>query len=155
MPEPETSAAPSALLTELCLTFMVRQAWLTMRSAVDDALAEHGLSVAKYATMYVLDTNPGITVAELARVSASTRQTATELVGAMQQDGLVERRRHPRDARSQQVFLTGAGRERLRAAAPVVQAVEASMEGALTGSERLAAHRWLARISGTRPGPGA
>lgn len=132
---------------DVCLTFLVRQTWLSMRSAMDAALAEHGLSAAQYATLIVLDDQPGISTAEVARTVATTRQSANELVAGLVQDGLVERRPHPRDGRSQQLRLTDPGRRRLAAARPAVSAREQQLEAGLTEEERLAARAWLTAVT--------
>jgi len=132
---------------DVCLTFLVRQTWLSMRSAMDAALAEHGLSAAQYATLIVLDDQPGISTAEVARTVATTRQSANELVAGLVQDGLVERRPHPRDGRSQQLLLTDTGRRRLAAARPAVSAREQQLEAGLTEEERLAARVWLTAVT--------
>jgi DNA-binding MarR family transcriptional regulator len=54
-----------------CLTFLVRHAWLSMRTVVAGVLAEHELSVAQYGTLTMLAEQPGITVAEVARKGGS------------------------------------------------------------------------------------
>jgi DNA-binding MarR family transcriptional regulator len=132
---------------EICLSFLVRQAWLTMRSAIEDALVEYELSVAQYATMLVLDEQPGASVSDVARAVASTRQAANQLISGMQRAGLVERRPHPNDRRSQEIRLTAVGQERLAAARPVVHARENSLEGDLGHDARVAARAWLARMA--------
>ncbi|MBG0566985.1 MarR family winged helix-turn-helix transcriptional regulator [Actinoplanes aureus] len=133
--------------SEICLSFLVRQAWLNMRSAVDDALAPHGLSVAQYATLLVLDEQPGASIADVARVVASTRQSANELLAGMERAGLVERRPHSRDRRTQELNLTALGRQRLKAAKPSVHAREGELEAALDARERAAARTWLAHMA--------
>jgi len=133
--------------TNVCLTFLVRQTWLSMRSAMDATLAEHQLSVAQYATLIVLDDQPGISTADVARVVATTRQSANELVAGLVQEGLVERRPHPRDGRTQQLLLTDSGRGRLGAARPAASAREQQMEAGLTEEQRRAARAWLAKMT--------
>lgn len=129
--------------SDVCLTFLVRQTWLSMRSAMDAALAEHRLSVAQYAALIVLDDQPGISTADVARVVATTRQSANELLAGLVHEGLVERRPHPRDGRTQQLLLTDAGRTRLAAARPTVSEREQQLEAGLTEEQRLAARAWL------------
>ena len=133
--------------TEICLSFLVRQAWLTMRSAVEDALAEHELSVAQYATLLVLEEQPGASISDVARAVASTRQSANELVAGMERIDLVERRPHPQDRRSQEIRLTSTGQGRLTAARPVVHAAEQALEGDLSDDTRASARAWLTRIA--------
>src|ERR687891_264680 len=71
-----------------CVTFLVRHAWLSMRSALAVALDEHGLSVQQYGTLLCVRESPGLTVAEVGRVVGTTRQSANELVTGMERAGL-------------------------------------------------------------------
>jgi len=133
--------------TEDCISFLVRQAWLSMRTVIAAALAEHELSVAQYASLLTLAEQPGLSPANVARCVASTRQAANQLLTGLERAGLVERAPHPSDRRSQRIFLTSAGAERLRAAAPAVRAAEASLEAGLDLGEATAARAWLRRMA--------
>jgi DNA-binding MarR family transcriptional regulator len=136
---------------DACVTFLVRHAWLSMRTALAGALAEHGLSVAQYGTLLLLNEQSGCTVAEVGRKVGTARQSANELLAGMERSGLIERRAHPSDRRSQQVFLTDAGRGRIAAAAPAVRAAETRLEAEFTGADRAAARRWLTRMAESAP----
>jgi DNA-binding MarR family transcriptional regulator len=131
----------------VCLTFLVRHAWLSMRTVVAGVLVEHELSVAQYGTLTLLAEEPGITVAEVARKVGTARQSANELLAGLERSGLIERRAHPRDRRSQQVFLTDLGRDRLAAATPSVQAVEAQLEAQFSAADRESARSWLLHMA--------
>lgn len=135
-----------------CLSFLVRHAWLSMRTVVAEALAGQGLSVAQYATLLIVEEAPGLTVADLARKMSSARQSTNEMLSGLERAGLVERRPHPRDRRAQQTFLTQAGRDRLLAANPAVQAVEAELENSFSAREREVVRAWLGRMAETRAG---
>ncbi|MFI5729825.1 MarR family winged helix-turn-helix transcriptional regulator [Kribbella sp. NPDC051587] len=128
------------------VTFLVRHAWLSMRSAVAVALAEHGLSVQQYGALMVLTHHPGFTVADIGRMVGTARQSANELITGLEKAGLAERRPHPQDRRTQQVFLTPAGEHRLATAAPAVLEVEAELEASFTASDRATARDWLAQM---------
>jgi DNA-binding MarR family transcriptional regulator len=130
-----------------CLTFLVRHAWLSMRTVVAGVLVEHELSVAQYGTLVLLAEQPGITVAEVARKVGTARQSANELLTGLERSGLIERRAHPRDRRSQQVFLTDRGRDRIDAATPAVQAVEAQLEAEFSAADRAAVRSWLVHMA--------
>ena len=132
---------------EICLSFLVRQAWLNMRSVMDGALAAHDLSVAQYATLLVLDEQPGASVADVARAVASSRQSANELLAGMQRAGLVERRPHPQDRRTQELRLTDLGRQRLETASPSVHDRESRLEDGFDAAERAVVRRWLAHMA--------
>ncbi len=140
------NAASETPEAQLCLSFLVRQAWLSMRSSVDVVLEEHRLSVAQYAALLVLEDNPGISLSEVARVVASTRQAATELVAGLEREGLAERHRHPENRRTHQVFLSEVGKQRLALARPAVQARERLLEENLTQGQKDAARAWLAHM---------
>ena len=129
-----------------CVTFLVRHAWLSMRSALAVALDEHGLSVQQYGTLLCLREEPGLTVAEVGRVVGTTRQSANELITGMERAGLVERRPNPRDRRTQQVHLTTGGEHRLAEAAPAIRKVEEELEASFTPTDRATARAWLAHM---------
>jgi len=131
----------------VCLTFLVRHAWLSMRTVVAGVLAEHELSVAQYGTLILLAESPGSTVAEVARKVGTARQSANELLGGLERSGLIERRAHPQDRRSQQVFLTELGRDRIDAATPAVQAVEAQLEAEFNAGDRESTRSWLTHMA--------
>lgn len=140
------NTASGAEEAHLCLSFLVRQAWLSMRSTVEEVLAEHRLSVPQYAALLVLEEQPGVSLSDLARTVASTRQSATELIAGMERDGLVERRKHPTNGRTHQVFLAETGRALLEVARPAVRRRERELERGLTGDQRKGAREWLAHM---------
>jgi DNA-binding MarR family transcriptional regulator len=129
-----------------CVTFLVRHAWLSMRTVVAAALADQGLSVVQYGTLLLLDEKPASTIAEVARTVGTARQSANELVAGMERAGLIERRAHPNDRRAQQIHLTPAGQDRLAAATPIVRQVEAQLEADMSPADRAAARAWLQRM---------
>jgi DNA-binding MarR family transcriptional regulator len=129
-----------------CVTFLVRHAWLSMRSALAAALDEHGLSVQQYGTLLLVREMPGRTVAEVGREVGTARQSANELIAGMERAGLVERRPNPQDRRTQQVHLTPAGEKRLADAAPAVRKVEEELEASFSKADRAAARAWLTHM---------
>lgn len=134
-------------LDDDCSTFLVRHAWLSLRSVVADALVQHELSVAQFASLLMLEAAPGMSVADVARKVSTARQSANEMLGGLERAGLVERRPHPNDRRSQQIFLTDAGRERLDAALPTVKAVEARLSAGFTPADLAVVSAWLGRMA--------
>lgn len=129
------------------LTFMVRKVWLTMRSAIGEELKIFGLSTSQYATLMMTEAHPGMSAADIAREVASSRQAANEMLGGLEVEGLIERRPHPGDRRTQQVHVTAAGRKRLAAARVAVNRREAELEAAFTPAQRETIRIWLEGIS--------
>jgi DNA-binding MarR family transcriptional regulator len=135
----------------LCSTFLVRQAWLSMRAVVGEELTEHDLSVAQYAALWIVDKHPGVSVAELGRWMGSTRQSANELLTAMERAGLIDRPPHATDRRARQVRLTDAGRARFAAAEPTVRAVEQRLSAGFDPAELAVVQSWLNRMTAAAP----
>ena len=135
-----------------CVTFLVRHAWLSMRSALAEALDEHGLSVQQYGTLLCVRKDPGLTIADVGRVVGTTRQSANELITGMERVGLVERQPNPKDRRTQQVHLTAAGARRLAEAAPAIRKLEDELEASFTAADRSTARAWLTHMVETIEG---
>src|SRR5689334_12774151 len=131
----------------VCSTFLVRHAWLSLRGVVAEALVRHELSVAQFASLLMLEATPGMSVADVARKVSTARQSANEMLGGLERAGLVERRPNPNDRRSQRIYLTDAGRERLREAVPTVQAVEAKLAEGFDKEELATVNAWLTRMT--------
>jgi len=126
-----------------------------MRAAVGEELSGHDLSVAQYAALWIVGQHPGVPIAELARWMGSTRQSANELLAALERDGLLERRPHATDRRARQVWLTDTGRDRFTAAEPAVLAMEERLSVGFDAAERAVVRRWLAQMSAASPDTGA
>ncbi|MFG3257082.1 MarR family winged helix-turn-helix transcriptional regulator [Streptomyces sp. NPDC048172] len=129
------------------LTFMVRRAWLNMRAAIGAELEEFGLSTSQYATLMMTAAQPGLSVAEIARRVASTRQAANEMLGSLEREGLIERRPNPSDRRTQQVHVTEPGLALLAKARIAVDRREAELEATLPPEQRRAIRDWLEGIA--------
>jgi DNA-binding MarR family transcriptional regulator len=129
------------------VSFAVRHVWLGMRAAIEDELAEFGLTVPQFATLMMLDHTPGLSIAEVARLCGSTRQSANEMVAGLEAHGLVERSPHPTDRRAHQVHATEAGREMFRKARPAVRRREDALEAELSPEVRKAAREWMVALA--------
>ncbi|WP_242892885.1 MarR family winged helix-turn-helix transcriptional regulator [Actinomadura litoris] len=125
------------------LAFQVRTVWLNMRAAIGEELKAFGLSTPQYATLIMTQAHPGMSVADIARQVASTRQAANEMLAGLEAQGLVERRPNPSDRRSHKIHITESGRTRLAEARVAVARREADLEAAFTPEQRTAARDWL------------
>ena len=83
-------------------------------------LAAHGLPLAWYDVLLVLNAAPGrkLRMTELGASAVLSRERISRVVGELEDAGLVRREPNPEDRRSSFAALTGEGRRRLRAAAP-------------------------------------
>tara|TARA_B100000161_G_C33494295_1_gene388515 strand:- start:448 stop:939 length:492 start_codon:yes stop_codon:yes gene_type:complete len=75
---------------------------------------------------------PGITAQQMAEKSGQDKGRITRLLKELENDGLIERRPHPIDRRSQTLHLTAAGETRMEAFRTVEQDVRTRMTRGLT-----------------------
>jgi DNA-binding MarR family transcriptional regulator len=94
----------------------------------------HGL-----AARYLLGRDD-VTTAELARYLRITKQSASEIVGSLEHNGIVRRAPHPHDGRARVVLLTDAGKAKLEDGRRRWQALEDEWRE-LAGDDRLDAMR--------------
>jgi DNA-binding MarR family transcriptional regulator len=127
------------------LGYVFRLAYQRFRSALDDALADLGLSAQEYVILSVFETRPELSTSELARITQVTRQTMHTAVLALETAGLLERR--PRNQRVVLVRPTKHGRTTLDAATGRVRAVEQAALAGLSRTEEGAVRAWLANVA--------
>jgi DNA-binding MarR family transcriptional regulator len=111
------------------LGFALKRLQQTLRSRMDEALAEHGLTTPQYAVLALLADDPGISNAELARRHFVAAPTMLRFLDALTQAGFVTRAAPSPDRRSRGAALTGTGRKRLAAATATVQKFEDLLSG--------------------------
>lgn len=76
----------------------------------DKILAGHGYGRAHHRVIYFVGRHPGITVSELLKILAITKQSLSRVLGLLVRDGLVVQRPGLRDRRQRLLFLTDPGR---------------------------------------------
>ena len=101
--------------------------WLRMLACanlIEGSLREHlrdrfGITMARFDVLAQLDRPPASpTMGELSQRLMVTKGNITDVVGRLEAEELVERRRDPTDARVQRVHLTAKGRRLVAAAVP-------------------------------------
>ncbi|MEV7015812.1 MarR family transcriptional regulator [Streptomyces sp. NPDC093991] len=107
--------------------YRLKRTSAALRSAMDKALREHGLTVPQYSCLELLDEQPGLSNADLARGTFVTRQSANVVLRGLRDGGLITRPASAEHGRALPVHLTPAGQERLRVARGAVYAIEQRM----------------------------
>jgi DNA-binding MarR family transcriptional regulator len=113
------------------LGYRLKRAAATLRSRMDEGLRPHGLTVPQYATLELLDAQPGLSNAELARGAFVTRQSMNVVLRGLAEAGLVRRAEVSDHGRALPTHLTDEGRRRLEGARGVVFALDQRMSGAV------------------------
>lgn len=134
---PTDNPTPTGDVTER-LGYRLKRAAAALRGAMDRALREHGLTVPQYACLELLDQQPGLSNAELARGTFVTRQSMNVVLRGLQEAGLITRATTTDHGRALPAHLTEDGHRRLAAARSAVYAIDQRMTDAVP-PERMAA----------------
>lgn len=118
------------------LGYELKRAQQALRATMDAALGELGLTAPQYAALAVLEAVPGVSSAELARLSFVTPQTTHAIVAGLEARGLLARAARPGHGRVLAAALTQDGRALVARGHDVVSAVEERMTAALGAKER-------------------
>jgi DNA-binding MarR family transcriptional regulator len=74
-------------------------------------LNQFKLSVPRFYTLYHIYNHPGVNYIDLTDLLLCTKSNTTRIVRSLQKEGLIDRKNHPDDGRSFQLFLTDAGKD--------------------------------------------
>jgi DNA-binding MarR family transcriptional regulator len=120
---------------EPTLMYVMKQVELAVRARLDEIFRPIGMTALQYTALTVLERRPGLSSAQLARNSFVTSQTMADMVGALEQRGLVERYRDTRDRRRMVLALTDKGHDLLGRYRAEVAALEEQMLSGLTAGQ--------------------
>jgi DNA-binding MarR family transcriptional regulator len=107
--------------------YLIKRAQHALRNAMDQALRDLDVTPPQYAVLALLDEEPDLSNAELARRAFVTPQTMHEILANLEAGGLVGRSGHRGHGHLLQVYLTNAGRWMLAACHERVEAIEAQL----------------------------
>ena len=116
--------------------YVLKQAAVALRNAMDSALRPLHLTVPQYACLELLGQRPGLSNAELARGTFVTRQSMNVVLRGLEERGLVTRPETAPRGRELPTALTETGRVHLRAASAAVRNVERKMCAGLTPAQQ-------------------
>src|SRR6476619_7661672 len=107
--------------------YLLRQTIHAFNTAMENGLREHRLTSPQFGALFVLEAEPGLSAADVARAMGTTPQAANVLIAGMERDGLVYREPHPTHGRILEIYATDEGLRRFNAALPFIQELEATM----------------------------
>ncbi len=106
---------------------LLKRVLYQFRDSLDDALRPHGITASQLHVLAMLDRQPGISGAKLARLCMVTPQSMQALVTTVEANGWIERIRHPENERILLATLTAQGEKILTRARRAVHAIESRM----------------------------
>lgn len=130
---------------EPTLLYLVGRIDRVVRREIGTVLKAHGISVNQFTTLSVLAHRSGLSNAQLARRALVSPQSMNEVLLALEQRQLVQRRAHPEHGRILQARLTPRGRALLARCDAEVHEVESRMVDGFSADDRLALRRMLLR----------
>src|SRR5262245_52695634 len=129
------------------LGYLVRQASAAVRLAMDRALADLEVTPPQFAVLTMIASYPGISGADLARLTFLTPQTINVIVGNLEKAGAIARTAHAEHGRILQLTVTPRGRTLLKRCRDRVMELEKGLQRPLSGDEQKVVRRWLAEIA--------
>ncbi len=127
--------------------YLLRQAGTAFRTRMDEALGALDVTTPQFVALTMISAYPGLSSADLARLSLLTPQTITVIVGNLKRAGAVIAEPHPVHGRIQQLRLTDAGVDLLARCRPTIDALEARLEDGFDADETKVVRRWLAAVA--------
>lgn len=80
-----------------------------LTKSIDEGLSAQGLGRAHHRALYFIARNPGLTVSQLLKILAITKQSLGRVINELQARQMVETRTGPIDRRQKLLFLTQSG----------------------------------------------
>jgi DNA-binding MarR family transcriptional regulator len=118
------------------ISYVVARLERALRRELADRIQPHGLTVPQYTTLSVLSSRSGLSNAQLARRSYITPQTMSEVIGALEEKGLVERAPDPGHGRILRITVTSRGRRVMAKCDAAVNEMEEQMLAELSEGDR-------------------
>lgn len=129
------------------LGYLIRQAHAAVRLTMERALADLGVTSPQFAVLTMLNAYPGLSGADVARLTFLTPQTVGVIIRNLERDGAIAMTRHPVHGRIQQWTLTPRGAMLLKACRERVIALDKRLARGLDSKTETAIRRWLAGIA--------
>ena len=129
------------------LGYLLRQAHAAVRLKMERALADLGVTSPQFAVLTMLNAYPGLSGADVARLTFLTPQTVGVIIRNLERDGAIAMTPHPVHGRIQQWTLTPRGATLLKACRQRVLDLEKRLARDLDTKAETAIRRWLAGIA--------
>jgi len=139
----ESSDGPDHVGAHARVSYVIARLDRALRRQIADMVAPHGLTATQYTALSVLRVGKGLSNAQLARRSYVTPQSMIEMLGTLENKGLVQRAPAPDHGRIMHVELTAKGRRVLAQCDAEIDRLEAKMTSELSPAQLAAFERTL------------
>ncbi len=128
------------------LGYLVRQAHAAVRASMDKALADLDVTPPQFAVLTMVVSYPGVSGAELARLTFLTPQTINVIVRNLVRAGHVEKSADATHGRILRLHATVRGEALLKRCRARVMEIEGQLAGLLGRDEERVVRGWLAAV---------
>ena len=129
------------------LGYLLRQAHAAVRLKMERTLADLGVTSPQFAVLTMLNAYPGLSGADVARLTFLTPQTVGVIIRNLARDGAIAMTPHPVHGRIQQWTLTPRGSTLLKACRERVIDLEKRLASGLDAKAEASIRRWLANVA--------
>ena len=143
--EMPTNCLPAELVARA--GFLLARLGMSLKGQMMDAFEAEGFSAYHYSILALLEEGARTTQAGIADALGMDASMLVSLLDALEERGLIERKRDPNDRRRQTVSTTAAGRRQLTAFRKLVLEVEEEFLAPLDEAERQTLHDLLLRVA--------
>lgn len=129
--------------------YLLRQASVALRGAMDRALADLAVTTPQFSVLTMIAAYPGLSGADLAKLTFLTPQTINVIVRNLERDGAIDKTAHATHGRILRLHATAKGQALLKRCRTRVAEVEAQLGALLGKDEETFVRRWLSAVPGT------
>jgi DNA-binding MarR family transcriptional regulator len=129
------------------LAYLVRQASAALRGAMARALHDVDATAPQFMVLTMIAAYPGLSGADLAKLTFLTPQTINVIVRNLERDGAIAKTAHATHGRILRLHATAKGHGWLKRSRAHVAEVEARLDGLLRKDEEKIVRRWLSAVA--------
>ncbi|MBV8513134.1 MAG: MarR family transcriptional regulator [Xanthobacteraceae bacterium] len=129
------------------LAYLLRQAAGAVRLRFERSLADLGVTPPQFLVLTMLDSYPGASGADVARLALLTPQTVHGIITNLERDGLVTRSAHPVHGRVRVITLTKMGRALLSRCKQRAAKTDVELKIGISPTEEAVIRRWLVGLA--------
>ena len=128
------------------LGYLLRQASVALRTAMDRALADQDLTSPQFAVLTMIVAYPGVSGADLARLTFLTPQTINVIVRNLERMGAIRKSADAEHGRILRLTATAKGQALLKRCRARVKEVDDRLAALVGRDEERVVRRWLSAV---------
>jgi DNA-binding MarR family transcriptional regulator len=129
------------------LGYLLRQGHGAVRQAIERALDDLAVTQPQFLVMTMINAYPGVSGAEIARLTMLTPQTISLIIANLERDGRLTRSVNPEHGRRLLLQLTEEGKNLLAQCRERAHEVDAQLRTGLSADDEQTIRRWLVEIA--------